>query len=1755
MALTVLPTSKKNQVEMECLVKRTISVLYDNGLTPSSSSNTAGTRPDFVRFSWSFESLGWETDRGTLGVGDTIGPYTGWSPQLQGWVSFGETHYGDAEHNFNVNPAPTWRAWTVESCNPRSQFGKWELQRLDGPQGVYTIYPMNLEVEYDYCYIKEICDDKGNKIEIQWYQAADDDTFELIETPEDADCYVSKDFAFPDPILEGAESNCEVQRYYVCDTANDDTQLILFIYTENNQEKFRVAHTLDDYNNATDPEIPEYDLSNAELVNVNPETGEKSEPFVEPCFEKNFQSTECRESQEYTYALDNTGTQTNFNGQLEIFVSDGTSFFVDQTNQGYASQWTPQMGEWGANIQTAADAAGYLWFVETRFIAGSGSLTSGGGFSGPPSETVSVALWDGGIRARYVNIQVCPGQPVPTRAIFRGTDNTDPRYDEVELTTAGAVLGPVNRFEVCTDKDECGTEVNQTWFIYDDGILRPASTGELPNCWEPCGTLALTDGPPDRECQFVFAEGCDSNNSENLGDFTQDVTRRATICDGEQIAVAYFIPDPDDTTSLVDYDLNGEFVDCATGEPIPEPELPCEEKDFSFTICATPKQYANLITINGAGQLNIYDQISGQWTNYGQVTKPDGSGLGSFSMDVLNDATNPQIIIQSSGELFSLSIDPDTCEPLSTEAREIGSHANSSFSGSYPVGAFKPGTEDYYVALGSGSTLGIANVNTGVVTTLGQLTDTRDGAAAQMGFGDAFFDPSGKFYGFAKDTRGATFGTTTGTILWCIDPVALTADPVGINAAPSSGTGAAWVSAGVYALSTSSGQVYYYRASNDTVLGASDVWSTEIPNAPTGINDLGNLWKRPETISVFVCGVKCGNEIISEEKFQIVQNDDGTSDLVPFTLNLPLDWGKCEPDANPYITDPFDSAGGSSNPKPVDKNWSVGCYDGGAMLWREDCDGFFEYRYGAPAETSLAAPDGFLPYECGTVFRLTDTRPFCATNSDGEPLGTVYQQEETQTGNIVWFDETGEITEPEFKQPGDCPPLDDETAVGEQIVCINDSAYIRRRTDNLVQNADGLLEPVNYEVIIFNSDGTLYTSGITPIDQSVSPAEPEFTVGDCVAAYITTERDVYCEIPAKYLLLIDSGGGFARYSFLTETWSNVSTLSVSSAGGSADVENRILYNFVAPDQITRVDVNTDTQLPAMTVIDGIINPSVVTNPKTFSAASFRETDGKLYAQDTAGADAGLYCINVNADPSVVTATVDFVTAISGVAGTGTSIMIDNSTDTLIVNGTTLSYNVDWTTGTSTVWGNPPIQPNGGTFDTNGNAYVTSSTDTYCLQAGLDPNDPSNWNQIIDDWGPGANSIAYYEVDAPQPPEFECRYGILENGDRVLLGTYETGCGAVNVPRTVVGEVVSCDYVERELLENLCDKQEATNDLLQEMLEPDPECSDFEYVGQLWKLDDSAEVGTLVEWWAGANWPPGANSAPHDTPSNIFTNDGSTLIHPNGAPSASYIAPTINFVTSQAEFLNGVGAANTGETNGTDQVKLSGYLVLTESALLSDTNDNTGERGGIWINPCCSDELTNLFERTTDSIGGDARMFEGVRVPAGIHYFEIATSDLSAWQGAQLSVSFDDGATYEPFVGYNSKPSYECIPVIKCKDTGELLNAIDQSILVVGEFDTWCEPKGCSSSDSSDATSTSSGFDCTTEETLSIENGTGNIPAGLKTVTINNITGTTTIAGGFELGAGRRVDAISLDATNHPCINGVLPAIALSGGTWQWIGIR
>ena len=295
--------------------------------------------------------------------------------------------------------------------------------------------------------------------------------------------------------------------------------------------------------------------------------------------------TECYESREWTYSIDNAGTTYDWpNAEYQLTLSDGSTINWVQTAASNGG-WTQQLTEWANNLQASADAAGLQWFVEPRAVNNPNPSDISGnygstptGLPGAPSIPVAEYLVANGMIARYLNIQICPGQPVPVSGTVISHEDS-PRFGSTydnggrigaALTTAGAILGPISKFKVCV---ECG-ESDDLWYIFDKDIdgYREATAGEIPNCWEPCGTLSLTDAPPDRDCEFFIDLACDDNgDNANQAGFTNQITRRATVCNGEQISLEYFEEDPDDPAALVPYTLVGDFVDCTTGEIIPLP--------------------------------------------------------------------------------------------------------------------------------------------------------------------------------------------------------------------------------------------------------------------------------------------------------------------------------------------------------------------------------------------------------------------------------------------------------------------------------------------------------------------------------------------------------------------------------------------------------------------------------------------------------------------------------------------------------------------------------------------------------------------------------------------------------------------------------------------------------------------------------------------------------------------------------------------------------------------------------------------------------------------------------------------------------------------------------------------------------------------------------------------------------------------------------------------------------------------------------
>ena len=74
----------------------------------------------------------------------------------------------------------------------------------------------------------------------------------------------------------------------------------------------------------------------------------------------------------------------------------------------------------------------------------------------------------------------------------------------------------------------------------------------------------------------------------------------------------------------------------------------------------------------------------------------------------------------------------------------------------------------------------------------------------------------------------------------------------------------------------------------------------------------------------------------------------------------------------------------------------------------------------------------------------------------------------------------------------------------------------------------------------------------------------------------------------------------------------------------------------------------------------------------------------------------------------------------------------------------------------------------------------------------------------------------------------------------------------------------------------------------------------------------------------------------------------------------------------------------------------------------------------------------------------------------------------------------------------------------------------------------------------------------------ITGANNSVPAGLKDVIINSVTGICAI-GSFEIGTDNRADVVAFSSSQLMSVEATLPAIIITdvsgGATWQWIGLQ
>ena len=793
---------------------------------------------------------------------------------------------------------------------------------------------------------------------------------------------------------------------------------------------------------------------------------------------------------------------------------------------------------------------------------------------------------------------------------------------------------------------------------------------------------------------------------------------------------------------------------------------PCPNDKTYVDTCFLPDQYAVQWAWDGGGNLLSYDPITQQWTDYG-LTQWNGSTVGGYALAFDNNQSEPALYFQVNGNLYKA--DPN--DPINSFSL-IGPTLPDGPS-SYPCFAFDPAGR-LLLGIAAGSTVVEVDPTTGAATNIGALIDVRDGANLQAGPGDWFFDPSGRWFLMARDTRGATFGVCTGTVLWEIDPATLETTRISDSCSPVSGTGAEWLAAGLSLLSVGNGDIYQYNSYTDE-------WTLFDNTSPHNINDLSAQWIIPDPIRVFGW-VDDGCEdpdLCSSCLYTLQQQPDFSFECIPFEIQLPGRLGICEPEPNPFVTDPATDTGGCNTCS--DQVWHRGCSDAGSTLWRVSFDPAgnesIEYLYGNLTSPTTVQPPNFTRISCEDAVPPSETvTAFC--NLDVVPNRTVYRREATD-GTVTWFDATGVIPEPVDKVADPCDDDDPLLPIVEQIICLDGSPAVRERREIYIVNPEGLPELSQYQIIYFDENGLIWDSGLLNAADPLPPGEPtNWYFGDCIPQYIAFENQQLCELDDRKLLLIDSGGQFAEFSFFDDSLTPIA-IPVPAAGTGADIENFILYAVTATSNLLVVDVQNRTvisQTPLFTN-DG--------SPLSFSAAAFNQITGVFHTYDY-GTNR-LYQINT------ATAEVSqFQGPYTGINGTGASMAINPLTGQFYVSGTGgRVYEIDPTGGTLAATlvhtGTLTNCANGMTFDDQGLLYLGCTAGPNAVSS-VDLTTGEE-EVIVESWGPGVNSLAYYNITAGAPSCFNRRFGILPDGSREIIGDFNI---ATDAPRVVAGAIDCCE---------------------------------------------------------------------------------------------------------------------------------------------------------------------------------------------------------------------------------------------------------------------------------------------------------------------------------------------------------------------------
>lgn len=349
----------------------------------------------------------------------------------------------------------------------------------------------------------------------------------------------------------------------------------------------------------------------------------------EPCEPRH---PECVKWSSIYVQMDNTGTLFNESHTIELPNSDGSTSVITTTPQSGFSQ---QISHWADLLN-----AEYNGTFDARCTNGCGGLLP------PPSDSPPQK----GIVARYVQAVFCPTEtriPVAAEII----DSSNPARIGRKLPLF-VVEGPEYRGQVCRTCEDGAGQLQ-----YENGSAVPAA--DLPACYFSCAETIPS--APTAACEFDALEtGCDTNGSEDPADWTP-VTRIVAICEGV-ITASYHVPDPADPTALIDHELVGDYVDCESGEPVPDPPALCDTP--SIVPCETEATCAWNLNLGEANFPITISEGGWTWTICGEQTVwPEGTQIDTSS-DLINQLnTINNVTAAASGSFLILELPCECAEP------------------------------------------------------------------------------------------------------------------------------------------------------------------------------------------------------------------------------------------------------------------------------------------------------------------------------------------------------------------------------------------------------------------------------------------------------------------------------------------------------------------------------------------------------------------------------------------------------------------------------------------------------------------------------------------------------------------------------------------------------------------------------------------------------------------------------------------------------------------------------------------------------------------------------------------------------------------------------------------------------------------------------------------------------------------------------------------------------------------------------------